>query len=74
MKSQINNIIDGTCKFGLGDEVYHSTNPECPRGIVIDIHYSYRKKELRYIVSFGIYPDQESSLLESELTLDKVIL
>lgn len=46
-----------TPKFQIGDIVYHAT-PDSPKGIVIDIKYSYRTKENEYQVAFS--PDTNS--------------
>ena len=67
-------ITNDRIKFNVGDEVYHKTNNESPKGIVIDILYSFRKDEFRYIVSFGVYNDQEVSLIEQELSTEKSLI
>lgn len=66
-----NIILPNKNDFKIGDKVYHSTNPELDAGIIIDILYSARKDEYKYIVSFGIYHDQEVSVIALELSKTK---
>lgn len=60
--------------FNLKDKVRHTTNNECPLGVVIDISYNLRGRCYKYCVSFGIYPDQETWLYEEELTTENIVI
>lgn len=49
-------------KFSIGDTVYHVT-PESPKGIVLDVIYSFRTNLFDYVVTFSA---ERESLIYSE--------
>lgn len=57
-------------RFKIMDEVYHIT-PESPKGLVLDVIYSFRTNLFEYVVTFSAERD---SLVytEQELTSNKV--
>ena len=52
-------------KFRIGEEVYHVT-PDSPKGMVLDVLYSFRTNLFDYLVTFS---SERGSLLYSELEL-----
>lgn len=54
----------------IGDKVYHIT-PESPKGIVIDISYSFLTKLFQYQVSFSI-ESEPKWYYEHDLSLNMV--
>jgi hypothetical protein len=66
-------IIEFRIAYNIGDFVYHSVDPESKKGIITNILFNTRYKEVKYVVSFGLYADQETNLLEEELSMEKAI-
>ena len=59
-------------KFKINQHVYHVT-PESPRGVVLDMSYSFYARQYLYLVTFGV----ENSPLhyyENELSVEKTII
>lgn len=63
-------MIEFNPEFQIGDSVYHATS-DSDRGIILDITYSLRSGQVRYIVTFGRRSEDEISCLGIELSFDK---
>lgn len=54
--------------YNIGDTVYSSIEIDSPKGRVLDIQYSFRYNEYKYLVSFGIESSMEVLITEDELS------
>ena len=68
----ITEYLKERCQYKIGDEVYHTTSGD--KGIIVDITYSVRLDEFRYLVSFGFPPDCEVSCLDLEISKEKSVI
>lgn len=56
-------------KYNIGDYVYHNT-PDSQKGLIIDVKYSFKNENFRYLVAVGF--ENEYDCDEDEITKDKV--
>jgi hypothetical protein len=59
--------------FNIGDTVFHKTNPDNGKGVIVDIQYSVYFNDIKYLVSFGRYAEDEILMNELEMSKEKPI-
>ena len=66
-------MFNFTPLFSIGDKVWYNLG-DSDQGIVLDITYSIRNDDIRYLVSFGREYNDEVLCYEQELSANKIFL
>lgn len=60
-------------KYDIGEYVYHITDRDSKKGVIIDFIWEYKPDRIKYNVSFSSHPDDLVWMYEEEMSSEKHI-